>query len=296
MSPPAPADTPLTIRSRRLPLAIFFVLTFCLSWGFWIPAALAAKGRLAFPVPETLAGLLGAWGPSLVAVLVTAATSGWAGLAVLLRRLTQWRVGARWLIFALLWPALLSLTVTGIATLLGSPLPDFAQPPVVSLYPVPPELLSAGFLALLPMVFVIQVFGSSLGEELGWRGFALPRLQHGMSALSASIILGLIWGVWQSARLWTPGVAFDWVAALWLVVGMVLNTILYTWLFNNTQGSLIPVILLHTTQAVTGLFLSATPNSWLTNGLTALLVIVIIGRVGADGFNRLKRDQNRTSS
>ncbi len=71
-------------------------------------------------------------------------------------------MGGRWYLFALLWPAANSLLATAAAVLLGRPAPDFARPRVISVYPVPPEALAAGFLPLLPMVFVIQFFGSSL--------------------------------------------------------------------------------------------------------------------------------------
>jgi len=165
--------------------------------------------------------------------------------------------------------------------ILGSPAPDFANPLVMSEYPAPPEAFSAGFLPLLPIVFVTQVFGSSMGEELGWRGFALPRLQTGQSALLASGVLGVVWGLWHLPRVWIPGDPFDIASFGWLMLGMVLDAVLYTWVFNSTKGSLLLVLLLHTAQPVTTLFLAKVPNPLIENALTALLVILVVAMFGA---------------
>ncbi len=276
-------NVPLSILLRRHALIVFFLLAFGIAWGFWIPAALATKGLLPFPIPETLAGLLGVWGPSLAGIFVTAAHDGRAGLGTLFRRLSIWRVELRWYLFVLLWPAILSLLVTGFSLLFGSPAPDFAHPPVMNEYPVPPEAFSAGFLPLLPMVFVIQVFGSSLGEELGWRGFALPRLQTRRSTLLASIVLGVLWGLWHLPRVWTPGEPFDAAAFGWLMLGFVLNSVLYAWVFNGTKGSLLLVVLFHTAQPVTNLFLAKVPNPLVESAITVALVGLVAFATGVVG-------------
>jgi membrane protease YdiL (CAAX protease family) len=269
-------DTRLMIPPKRYSLIAFFLLAFAIAWGFWIPAALALKGFLSLPFPVTLADLLGVWGPSLAGIVMTVVNDGKGGLRVLFKRLFQWRVGIQWYLFVLLWPPALSLLVTAFSMLLGSPAPDFANPPVTYAYPVPPEALSAGFLPLLPMVFLIQIFGSSMGEELGWRGFALPRLQARQSALLASGILGALWGLWHLPRFWTPGDPFDIAGFGWLMLGLMLNAVLYTWVFNGTTGSLLPVVLFHTAQPVTNLFLAKVPNPPVENALTALLVMPIV--------------------
>jgi len=282
-------NIPLSILLRRHALIVFFLLAFGIAWGFWIPAALAAKGLLPFPIPETLAGLLGVWGPSLAGIFVTAAYDGRAGLRALFRRLSVWRVELRWYLFVLLWPAILSLLVTGLSLLFGSPAPDFAHPPVMTEYPFPPEAFSAGFLPLLPMVFVIQVFGSSLGEELGWRGFALPRLQTRRSTLLASIVLGVLWGLWHLPRVWTPGEPFDAAAFGWLMLGLVLNSVLYAWVFNGTKGSLLLVVLFHTAQPVTDLFLAKVPNPLAESAITVALVGLVTFTTGVVGERNTAR-------
>jgi uncharacterized protein len=268
----------LFIPHKPYALAWFFFMAFAIAWGFWIPAALASKGLVTLPIPVTLAGLLGAWGPSLASILFTWIYDGTSGLRLLFKRLFIWRVRMQWYLFVILWPAVHSLLVTAILIVAGTPTPDFASPPVVSVYPAPPEAFAAGFLPLLPLVFVIQFFGSSLGEELGWRGFALPRLQAQQGWLLASGILGLIWGVWHLPRIWMPGEPFELTTFAWVIVGSVLNTALYTWVFNHTRGSLLPVLLLHTAQAVTLLFLTSVSNPLVENALMVLLILLIVTR------------------
>jgi len=96
-------------------------------------------------------------------------------------------------VFVLLWPAVLSLMTSAISILFGGPTPDFANPPILRIYPLPSEAFAVGLLPLLPFVFLQQMFISSpMGEEIGWRGYALPGLQKTRSALSASVILGIV--------------------------------------------------------------------------------------------------------
>jgi membrane protease YdiL (CAAX protease family) len=279
-------ETPLQIPPKRHALLIFFGLVFALSWSLWIPAALAQAGLLAIPVPTALLDLVGAWAPSLIAILLTLAMDKRQGLSVLLRRLLVWRVGLRWFLFVLFFPAVLSLLTTGIAMLLGRPAPDFSHPLFLSVYPIPPEARAYGFLVFLPMAFIIQVFSSSLGEELGWRGFALPRLQSRRSALLSAVIIGIIWGVWHLPRLWTPGQSFDYANFAWFLIGITLDSILYTWIFNNTRGSLVPAVLFHTTQNITSMFLASVDAPALSVLITFILVLVIVAREGATHLTR----------
>ncbi len=262
----------LVIPSRRSASLVFFVLVFVISWAFWIPTALAAQGSIRFPVPATVAGLVGAYSPSLIGILLTAIYQGRKGLGALFRRLGLVRVGIGWYLFVLLWPAIHSLVVTGLAMLLGYAAPDFNNPPVLREYPAPPEAFGAGFLPLLPMVFITQLLGSSLGEELGWRGYALPRLQARGSSLWSSVILGTLWGLWHLPRL----LPLQWSTFAWFMVSIIITTILYTWVFNNTRGSLWPVLLFHTSRAVTTLFVSATDVPWLSFLVEAGLVAVVV--------------------
>jgi uncharacterized protein len=258
-------------------LHAFFLLTFALSWLVWIPAALASHDRLPFQIPLAVAGLLGAFGPTVAALLVTAFVAGSSGGKQLLRRILLWRVAPQWYLFALFWPALLSLAATFSSRAMGGPLPDFTSPAIVDLSPLPPELQGIGPWPLLPFIFLQNLLiGSAMGEELGWRGFALPRLQARISAISASVILGLLWAFWHLPLYLTAGHPASDVFFGWLIVSILADAILFTWLFNNTQGSLLPVLLFHASIATTGLFLASTAGSFVIALLLKWAVVLWI--------------------
>jgi uncharacterized protein len=106
-------------------------------------------------------------------------------------------------------------------------------------------------------VFIQQTLvGSSMGEELGWRGYWLPRLQARFGALFSSILLGAVWGFWHLPLALTPGDLRSETFFGWSVLGTVATAILFTWVYNHTQGSLFVALLLHTSTNVTGLFLA----------------------------------------
>ena len=175
----------------------------------------------------------------------------------------MWRVGARWYAFALLYPAAISLLTTALYILVGGATPDFANPPVLEVYPLPSGLAAVGPWPLLPFVFLqYLLFSSPMGEEIGWRGYALPRMQAGWPALHASIALGLLWGVWHLPLYLTRGHPISGEFFGWFLLGIVADAVLFTWLYNSTGGSLLLTVLFHASIAVTGLFLSpveATP-------------------------------------
>src|SRR5215204_5655259 len=160
---------------RRHPLISFFVLAYALSW--W-PSILYALDLSSQPIVG--------FGPFLAALVVLAFTRGKTGMGGLLRRMVRWRVGLRWYAVALLLPV--GLTAVGAALnvfLLGARTPSSAE---------------LGGWSNLFVLFAILLLVPGLGgtwEEPGWRGYALPRLQTGHSALSASLILGVLWAFWH---------------------------------------------------------------------------------------------------
>lgn len=236
-------------------LLAFFTLTFALSWSLWL-IDVATQGFLRWPLPSPMTQLLGAFGPTLAAVLVTVASAGLSGLRALFRRLLIWRVSILWYLFALLWPIVHSLATTTVSVATGSAAPNFGDPPVFEVYPIPAEAPGAGPWVLLPFVFLQNLLlGSALGEEVGWRGFALPRLQACWSAVWAGVLLGAVWGAWHVPRLLREVTVLGVADFSAFMLGIIGESLLYTWLFNNTRGSLLPVLLLHAATATAGLFL-----------------------------------------
>jgi membrane protease YdiL (CAAX protease family) len=222
-------------------MTAFFSLAFGLTWLAWLPYVLSGNGLglLPWTFPEvlgssqTLGILPGAYlGPVTAAFLITARTEGRAGLRRWSRRLTHWRVGARWYL-----TALLSVPVVAI-------LATFALPGATDdvRFPSP-----AVFLAYLPLL-AIQVLTSGLAEEPGWRDFAQPRLQERFGAMTGSLILGPLWGAWHLPLFvtdWAGWPDVDWLMPAEFILSCVLLGIVLTWVVNATGGSLPMAMLVH---------------------------------------------------
>jgi uncharacterized protein len=225
----------------RHPLIFFVIIAYTGSWLFQVPAALSEAGVGLLPVSSlvdpvylyVLSTTLGTYlGPCLSGFVMTGATEGREGIRRLLRRIVLWRVGLRWYLFALLGlPAILVLS----AIVLPGALASFQglAPTIVTRY-----------LFFFAYVFFI---GGGLNEEPGWRGFALPRLQRLYGPLVGSLILGPLWGVWHLPVFWvsfynTPPTILNIVL---FVFGITCTTIVLTWFFNNTKGSVFMATVLH---------------------------------------------------
>src|SRR5262249_26869872 len=156
-------------------------------------------------------------------------TRGRAGVRALLARYGIWRVGLGYYGVALLLPFLLLLGAILISTLLGT----FGQ----AVPPLP---------VVVTTIIVALVFNGIFNqEEIGWRGFAPPRLQARWSALQASLVLGVIWGLWHLPLFLTLGTPNAQLPFLGFLLNVMAQTILLTWLFNSTRGSLLLCQLLH---------------------------------------------------
>jgi membrane protease YdiL (CAAX protease family) len=219
--------------ATRYPLTCYFVLALGLTGG-WMAIAV---GWLRLPTSAALP--VGPFiGPAAAAVGLTALIDGRPGLRELLDRLLRWRVGLSWYALVLLgWPALFLLAA-------------LAGPGGSGAFRLPGP--GAG-LQTLGIVLVVLVLGGPLGEEPGWRGFALPRLQRRLAPLPATLLLGALHALWHlPVYLLLPGyngappdptgtlLAFGQFA-----VEVTAGAVLVTWVFNRTGASLVPVILLH---------------------------------------------------
>src|SRR5215213_4701601 len=200
---------------RRHPLITFFVLAYALSW---------------WPLPF---GSFLALGPLVAALIVLAITEGWAGLQDLGSRMIRWRVGWIWYAVAIGLPLGVHLLTVALNVGLGAGAPLLAQ--------------------FTPLFGIIVVFALRLvspldvplGEEPGWRGFALPHLQADRSPLLATLILGVLVAGWH-APLLLPQYG---LRPLDLLVTVAV-TFWYTWLFNHTGGSVLMTIVAHATEGI----------------------------------------------
>ena len=158
---------------RKHPLIAFFVLAYLLTW--WIYPLLRFSPLLGIP---------GLFGPALAAIIMAAVTGGKSGVKQLLSRVVLWRVGVRWYVIALGLPTVLSLAAAGLYYLF-----DGSRP------------IQIGAVSVLDFIVFVLV----VGEELGWRGYALPLLLEQRSAVMASLILGVLWGLWHLPTFLVPG-------------------------------------------------------------------------------------------
>lgn len=266
-----------TIKKHQI--VLFFSLTLILTWAMWLPAAIAQQNGLSSALaPDTPLGSLGRWMPGVVAILLVLLASGKSGVSQLFRPLRTWRVNVVWYMFALAFPAVLFYAGKTIDMLLGN------------VYTVKAPVADVPA-AMIPFVIIFALPGV-LAEELGWRGFALPRLQRKYSALRASVVIGLVWGIWHIPSLIYFGElqAAPVIEGALAVLDTVLVTVLYTWLFNNTRGSLLLVCLFHLTQQLTNNFLGMLPT-YTDTILLLVTAVLIIALTDTNNFSRSSRYQ-----
>ena len=289
---PVQPDAPHQGVLARHPLTFYFIIAYAGTWLVTVPVALSANGvgLLPFGIPNGSVIFVSAvWvflGPTLAAFIMTGLTEGRAGIRSLLRRYVLWRVGFRWYLIVLLGPPVIVLLVT---IVLPGALASFQ-----TLAPLNPLLLLVSF----PLVLI---FGGALFEEGGWRGFALPRLQRLHGPLVGTLILGPLWACWHLPLFWirvwgTPPTILTMVLFLATVMFM---TIVFTWVFNNTKGSILLAILLHTSFDVlvgpVGLLFPAPVVTdyggavplLIGSGVTALLLVTLTrGRLGYRNYRQ----------
>jgi membrane protease YdiL (CAAX protease family) len=277
--------------ARRRPLAAYFTIALLGTWLVFIPVNLSKTFGL-FPLPDAAMLLLfftsTLTGPLLAAVWVTRLVDGRPGVRQLFRRMRQWRVPlGLWLLVLLAYPLWFYLGVRlGVGgAFLTNPLAD-------------PIGLLANYLALIAFGLVMP----GIGEETGWRGFALPRLQLAYGPVIGSLILGFFHALWHLPVYFVPDFLTDgpfnpafFAANSATILAL---TIVWTWLFNHARGSILFAMFVHAvsnacSSLVGGLIVPGAPDSpWLGFGifLAAALLVLAISR-GRLGFRREEMEQ-----
>ena len=221
----------MTLRAQlqRAPLLSYFGLTFAWSWVCW---ALSSVIRPQLPWLATLLMFVGSFGPSLAAIVVVVSTRPLGAVRVWLSRCLQWRIGWEWWALALLLPLAVMLVAAGLHVGLGG---DIGTAP------------ASGHLLMtvvnLPLVLLL---GGPLGEEFGWRGYALPVLQDWLGWRTASLGLGLVWGVWHLPLFFIVGTAQAHIPLAMFLLSVVAMSVVFAWVVNRTAGSVVAALLFHT--------------------------------------------------
>lgn len=210
-------------------LVAYFILSFAISWSIAIPLALAHNGIIPEILPHWTYYLV-AYGPMLSALIVTGIRQGAPGLKEIGARMTRWRVALKWWLVGFS-PLIIGYVVILLLNRFGST--EIGLSTLGAVHYLPP--LGTGALLLWFITF-------GIGEETGWRGFALPRLEKGRSALAATLILTTFWALWHLPLfffLFDPSIAVGWA------IGLLAGSLVFTWLYNSAGNSILIVAVFH---------------------------------------------------
>jgi len=209
----------------RRSLIAFFVLTYALTWAMFITVAVAVPART--PLGYALV-LLGAFAPAIVSLTLTASETGAAGVQALLGRIAIIDVPIRWYVFALTFMAGVKLSAAGLHRVLLGAWPQFGSEP----------------LYLIPLAIAFST-PFQAGEEIGWRGYALPRLAERFGVARASVLLGVIWACWHIPQFYIADADTYHQSFLVWAPQVVAMSVALAWLYTRTGGSLLLVMLMH---------------------------------------------------
>jgi len=205
---------------KRHPLITFFVLTYAISWTF---------------LPIEAVRFLPS-GPLFAALIVIPITQGWAGLKELGSRMIRWRVRWYWYVVAIGLPLAVVMLTAGLNVALGASAPSMVQ------------FSSVSTILLVFAVRLVNPGDGPMGEEPGWRGFALPGLQSSLSPLVSTVLLAVLVTGWHVPILFLEEGGLQPSFFVGYLLGSVAVTFWYTWMFNHTGGSVLITIISHSAQ------------------------------------------------
>ena len=247
-------------------LAAFFTLAYLLSWSWVVP--LAAAHQVVNRGSAWTTHYPALFGPAIAAFAVTAWTAGRSGVRDLLLRMVRWRVGLRWWLVALSPALFLGLGLIAVV-LVGKPLPHEVDFGSFSGLP------SAGLVTVVLLIIL-----GALGEETGWRGYALPQLQRRFSPLASTVILAILWFAWHLPQFLVIATYRDFapVQYVGMLLGLTCGAVVLTWLYNKSGGSILLVAVWHglynvvsATQAATGLLAAVVTTLIMIQGVSLIL-------------------------
>lgn len=244
----------------KIPASVlhFFGLTLAWSWLCHLPRlALVLPGGLDFAL-----GTLATFGPAVAALFLTYRQQGRAGLRLVWESIGRWRFPKRWW-----WPILLLLPASAGLTAL-----------IMAAFNLPVAWEQSPPLFLLTPLALALFLLNALPEEIGWRGYALAPLQAEAGPLFASLLLGLVWGLWHLPLHFIEGTT-QFVIPVWQFTAQtILLSLLYTWLYNHTGGSILAAALFHTTGNLAGAFVPywvSSAGRWINFAVLMLVALLV---------------------
>ena len=245
---------------------IFFLLTFgC----FWLAAPLAVTS-------VALPGLVASFAPAIAAFLLTAILSGKPGTRMLARKLLIWQVGLSWYGAAIGIPIIASLIVALTSFFLGAG----------------PTLQVGAIVAYIPAIFILAA-----GEEFGWRGFVLPQLLGRLPALGVAVILGVIHAAYHLPLWVAPGFPPPSYSLLAFLVSSLAFGVIWTWLYQNTKGSVLLATLFHgSINSAGNIFFAGIPSAQLSWVMPLVFCLAAIGVIVWSGPTLTRRQSNPSAT
>jgi membrane protease YdiL (CAAX protease family) len=208
-------------------VVLFCALACAFSWADWGLILASARGWIPVSVPLNP---WGSFGPAVAALVVCGYRDGLRGIRTLLRGILAWRFGWRLWLVALLGPSALVALALAVYVVAGGDLQPW-------------KAADVGQLLLLAVI--VLVVGGPLGEEIGWRGYLLPQLLRRTGPLAASLLVAAVWAVWHLPLFWVPGATQEGSSIPAFIAFVAGFSILTTWLYVASGGSLLAAILFH---------------------------------------------------
>lgn len=255
----------------------FFLLTFSATWILWVASFAISRANATLGILAGAMFLLGVFAPALVAIAITDRAEGRKATHKLLGRVFKWDVGWRWYLFALAFMPVIKLLVAVVYRITIGAWPQFGETP---------WYLMAGAIAISTW--------AQAGEEIGWRGYALPRLSEYFGLASASIVLGIIWAIWHLPLFFFSGSDMRGQSFPLYLLQVTALSVTFAWLYWRTGGSLLLVMLLHATVNNTKNIVPSaelnTTNSWaLSHSVVGWLTVALLWIVAAYFLIRMRK-------
>jgi len=244
-------------------LTVFFILSFAISWLLWLAPLLRSNNLVQLPEFTEIFGMFAPFGPFIASFWLTSRDYGAPGSKSLWKKGWSMDFDKKWLVPTIFLMPAIGLVTIGVLTLMRQPIQWEA---------------GISWSAAIPTFFIIYFF-NALPEEYGWRGYALGLMQTRFNSLIASLILGALWGLWHLPLHFIDGTVQANIPVYQFILQQMVLAIFYTWLFNNTRGSVLIAILFHTIANVVGAaipYWTTNEGRWIGFSIQVLFAVAII--------------------
>ncbi|MFW9869283.1 MAG: CPBP family intramembrane glutamic endopeptidase [Candidatus Thorarchaeota archaeon] len=250
---------------QRNVVASYILLAYGITWSLALLLALSYHGVISLGIPFGLHYLL-PYGPMLSALILTWVRGGKDAVRVLLSRMSKWRIKPVWIVTTLLSVWVFFIASAFMMVAIGQPWPDLS---------IFGQVMYLPYLTFLGS-WALWIITYGIGEETGWRGYLLPHLQAKYSALTSSLIVGLFWAAWHAPMfLYDENlIAMGPFGTISWVIGLMFGSVLQTWLYNNTEGSVLMTAIWHGT--FNTFTAAAGQAASVTSGIISMLVMVLV--------------------